>query len=314
MKILVIGGSYFLGGVFTLLASKEHELTLINRGTYSMKRYGVREYNADRKNVQLLRSIPKDYYDVVIDFCAYDLGDIQTILENVKGFPVLTKKYIFISTVDVYERNVGYVKDENTPISTTRYGGGNGEYIYKKICLEKELKDVCSKEGIDYTIIRPSIIYGPNDYTQRVEAFIKMASNEIPILYPQNAKAKFQMVYVKDVVEAILAACKKSVSHEYNLCSNEPIGYEDFVMALTKVADVPVKIEAISMEEAIKKSIAATSIDEILQESRKGKVYLPFPITEEENEIYCGTKAEKELDIKYTSLVEGMKKTYNCFK
>ena len=42
-----------------------------------------------------------------------------------------------ISTVDVYERQVGYIKDENTPISKTRYSGENGEYIYKKNLLRK---------------------------------------------------------------------------------------------------------------------------------------------------------------------------------
>ena len=37
MKILVIGGTYFLGRVFTIVASKEnHQLFLLNRGTYSM--------------------------------------------------------------------------------------------------------------------------------------------------------------------------------------------------------------------------------------------------------------------------------------
>lgn len=314
MRILLIGGSYFLGGVFTLLASKEHELTLINRGTYSMQRYNVREYKADRKDINALRNIPQDYYDAVVDFCAYDPGDICSILENVKGYPVLTKKYIFISTVDVYERNVGYVKNETTPISTTRYDGTNGEYIYKKIILEKELAEVCSKIGIDYTIIRPSIIYGPNDYTQRVEAFIKMVSNGTPILYPKDAKAKFQLVYVKDVVSAILAACKSTQSHEYNVCPNDAIGYDGFLDALAKVADVPVKSEPVSMKDAVQNSIDATSVNAILQEAKKGKVYLPFPITEEENEIYCGSKAEKELGIKYTSLFEGMEKTYNCFK
>lgn len=301
MKILVIGGSYFLGGAFTLIASKEHDLILLNRGTYSMSRYGVREYKADRKDIEALKSIPADHYDVVVDFCAYDSGDIKLILENLKGLPKLAEKYIFVSTIDVYERNVGYVKDESAPISNIRYAGSNGEYIYRKIGLEKELIEECNRVGIDYTIIRPSIIYGPNDYSQRVETFIRMASQGIPILYPKDAKAKFQMVYVKDVVETILAACKNTVSREYNVCPNEAIGYEEFIQVLSQVADVPVKMEAISMEEAIK-------------EASEGKVYLPFPVTELENEIYDGSRAERELGIKYTSLLDGMKKTYPCFK
>lgn len=301
MKILVIGGSYFLGRVFTMLASKEHDVTLINRGNISMNRYNVKEYKIDRRDKEGLQKFPNGIYNMVVDFCAYNPGDIKTVIQNMSIFPGLVQKYIFISTVDVYERNVGYIKDENTPLATTRYGGEIGEYIHGKVCLEKELVDICDKIGIGYTIIRPSIIYGPNNYTQREAPFIKMASNGIPIRYPKDAKAKFQMVYVKDVVNAILAACKTTAIGEYNICPNEPIGYEEFMQVLSKVSEVPVQLEPISVEQALK-------------EEAEGKVHLPFPVTEEENEIYDGSKAERELGINYTSLLEGMKKTYNCFK
>lgn len=299
MKILVIGGSYFLGGAFTLIASKEHELTLINRGTFSMKRYGVTEFQLDRKDVSALQSIPAQYYDAIVDFCAYEPGDIKLILENIKGVPKLTKKYVFISTVDVYERQVGYIKNENTPIAKTRYSGENGEYIYKKICLENELVEICNKKEIEYTIIRPSIIYGPNDYTKRLENFIKMILNGIAIKYPKDTKAKFQLVYVKDVAQATLVACGKTPSHTYNICS-KAINYANVMNTLTEIAEIPVILEPINVKQA-------------LEEAKEKKVYLPFPVTEEENEIYDGSKAERELGIQYTSLFDGMKKTYNCF-
>lgn len=301
MRILVIGGSYFLGGAFTLLASKEHELTLINRGTYSMKRYGVKEYKADRKDVKALQNIPAESYDAIVDFCAYDPGDITLILENLKGLPKLAKKYIFISTVDVYERQVGYIKDESTPISTIRYAGREGEYIYRKRLLESELVELCTKMQMDYTILRPSIIYGPNDYTNRGDIFIKMALNDETIKYPKDAKAKFQLVYVKDVAQAAIAVCQKTASHEYNICPNEAIGYKEFMEVLSEVSEVPVKLEPISTVEALK-------------EYEEGKVYLPFPVTKEESEIYNGSKAEREIGVHYTSLIEGMRKTFNCYK
>ena len=63
---------------------------------------------------------------------------------------------------------------------------------------------------------------------------------------------------------------------------------------------IPVILEPINVKQA-------------LEESKEKKVYLPFPITEEENEIYDGSKAEREMGIQYTSLFDGMKKTYNCF-
>ena len=59
-KILVIGGSYFAGRVFTMVASNQCELTLINRGRYSMSRYpDVQEIRCDRHDAAALRVYTK---------------------------------------------------------------------------------------------------------------------------------------------------------------------------------------------------------------------------------------------------------------
>lgn len=57
MKILVIGGTYFLGRVFTIVAAREnHELFLINRGTYTMNMPSVTEYHLDRHDMDSLKN------------------------------------------------------------------------------------------------------------------------------------------------------------------------------------------------------------------------------------------------------------------
>ena len=57
-NILILGGSYFVGRVFTIMAaSAGHALTLINRGRFSMERYGTKEeLHFDRHDVQAPRS------------------------------------------------------------------------------------------------------------------------------------------------------------------------------------------------------------------------------------------------------------------
>lgn len=51
MKLLVIGGSYFLGRVFLIQAAKLHNITVVNRGTYSVEAFGVQQIKGDRKSV-----------------------------------------------------------------------------------------------------------------------------------------------------------------------------------------------------------------------------------------------------------------------
>ena len=82
MKLLVIGGSYFYGRVFVMLAAAEkHDITVVNRGTYSMEEFGVRQVRGDRRQGRTFAQCTGDY-DVVIDFCAYNPGDAAFVLEH----------------------------------------------------------------------------------------------------------------------------------------------------------------------------------------------------------------------------------------
>ncbi len=102
-KVLVVGGSYFAGRVFTMIAASECELTLLNRGRYSMTRYpGVTELRCDRHDAAALAALPAADYDAVVDFCAYAPGDIETLTSSLKA---TFKKYIYISAADVYDRS-----------------------------------------------------------------------------------------------------------------------------------------------------------------------------------------------------------------
>lgn len=294
MKILIIGGSLFLGRVFTIVASKENELTLINRGQYSMSQFGVKEYVADRHDLDAIKNIPNEDYDAVVDFCAYNESDIKSFIDSFKGN---IKKYIFISTCDVYKRGIEGKKDENTPLEERVFGGETGAYIAGKIKLEKEILNVCNKRKIDYGIIRPSIIYGPYNYAQKESEYIRRMLKGETIPIPFDSKSKFQMVYVKDVANAILEAIKKEGNTVYNVCPEE-IAYVDFFETLINVA----------------KGYNANFLQMQTKVILQNEEFAPFPLTEEETELYDGTKIVKECDFTYTSLEDGMEKTFNAFK
>ncbi len=125
MNLLVIGGSYFYGRVFVMEAAGDHQLTLLNRGTYSMKDFGVKEIKGDRHDKDVLAGCTEDY-DAVIDFCAYEAGDVKTVIENLPG---KIGQYILISTVDVYERGSGVAKTEEHPLEHRIFPGG-GRSLY----------------------------------------------------------------------------------------------------------------------------------------------------------------------------------------
>lgn len=295
MKILVIGGSYFLGRVFLIQAAKIHDITVINRGKYSVEELGVRQIKGDRKNTLLWRKNMEEY-DVIVDFCAYEKNDISAVLENFAG---KAKQYIFISTVDVYMRGFGQMKDEKTPYETRPLPGNAGAYIAGKIALEKELIAECLKKNMEYTILRPSIIYGPFNYAPRESVYIQLAVQNNVLPHVMDAEGKFQFVYVKDVANAIIQCMlnERAYQNAYNICSDTISDYHSFFYELKKAIDVPAEEIKFTVSEALAQN-----------------VILPFPITAAETELYSNDKSVRELGLCYTPFSEGIKKTYHAFK
>jgi nucleoside-diphosphate-sugar epimerase len=295
MKILVIGGSYFLGRVFVMCATPDHEVTVINRGTYSVEALGAKQIKGDRKDITLWKGITEDY-DVIVDFCAYSKGDISTVLSNISG---RIKHYIFISTVDVYEHGSFNLKNEEYRYETREIQGETGDYIRGKIALENELKSECATRNIKYTILRPSIIYGPFNYAPRESVYIQLIVQNNLLPHIIDTKGKFQLVYVKDVANAILLclANDKAYNNVYNISGDEILDYDGFYQSLANVAD-----------------IKFTEIPMTVQTAEGQSLPLPFPLTEMEAEIADNSRSKADLKINYTPITEGMAKTYNAFK
>lgn len=293
MKVLMIGGSYFLGRLCTMHFSKQWDCTLINRGHYSMKDYHVTEYFFERHDMKAWQQLPYEEYDAVIDFCAYQSGDIQTVIKALNG---RIHHYVFISTVDVYKRQTGVCKTENHPLETRQFEGDAGAYITGKVQLEQELMHLSKEYQIPYTILRPGQIYGPFNYAPRESLLIERVVKGLPLFSLHDATLPFQMVYVEDVVNVIEKVVEKRAYNEtYNVVSEEEVTYS-MINQILLTCQPDLKIENHSIEEAIQLHYP-----------------LPFPLFLEEMEYYNGQKILKQLHLQYTPLKSGLRKTYQAF-
>ena len=297
-KLLVIGGSYFAGRVFTMVAAKsgEFELTLLNRGSFPMDSLpNVTEFHCDRHDISGLRSFPTDEYDAVVDFCAYTAGDIRMLLENLHGS---FARYIFISSVDVYIRGITTPKDENTPRQANQLTGPIGEYMIHKRRLEDELMAYGSFHSIPYTILRPSFLYGPYNYAPReTYYFQKIAANEsIPV--PTDSTAMFQFLYILDLANIILSCLRNLITENniYNVSSPEVLTYADFMDALRSVSEIPFTTVPMSCDDIVTNAIP-----------------LPFPMFPEETELFNCDKLMRDIGPRFTPFGQGLAKAYRFY-
>lgn len=125
-------------------------------------------------------------------------------------------------------------------------------------------------------------------------AFIRMMVQKGFLPRIENAKGRFQFVYVRDVAQAIAVSISNpaAFNQTYNLCNPQQVDYPLLADALTAAAGTPVEIRRMTWEQGIP---------------------LPFAVQEQETELYNSEKSMRELGIVYTPLNAGMKKTYHAF-
>lgn len=289
MNILVLGGSYFLGYRFVNLAvSGSHKVTVFNRGTRPLNMEGVSEVRGDRSVSEDLSKITGSF-DATVDFCAYEKGDIRRVKDALGD---RTGRYVFISTVDVYERGTGNTLDESSSFETRDFGGEAGAYILGKVSLEKEIE-----EYPDRCILRPSIIYGPGNYAPRENIYFKWITAAGQILEPKPSDGFFQMVSVNDVAKAALEACSSDsyAGKAFNVTSSNVYTYEDFTQILKKATGKDFEVIGVTPEEAFMQQVP-----------------FPYPIVKAESERYDGSALEKTGFI-YTDINEGMKEAWENY-
>ncbi len=145
MKILILGGTLFIGKHFVELAKKENlNIFLANRGIA-----GHADIKINRNDINSCKILNNNYYDIVIDFSGYNVDQLTNVLQNIKF-----NRYIFISTSGVEFlpfRNVGPADYEMAA------------YILKK----KYCEDYIINNIDNYNIIRPCYVVGEGDYTNR---------------------------------------------------------------------------------------------------------------------------------------------------
>ena len=165
MKILVIGGTRFLGRhLVNVVQTRGHEVTLFNRGKTNPDLFpqvetiiGDREKNLDK--------LSSRQWDAVIDTCGYVPRMVKISAEALKNS---VGQYVFISSISIYADFTKVGIDENDPVGkiedeTLEEITGEAYGPLKALC-ETAIQEIYRNGAL---IIRPGLIVGPYDMTDR---------------------------------------------------------------------------------------------------------------------------------------------------
>jgi 2'-hydroxyisoflavone reductase len=221
MRLLVLGGTGFIGPHQVRYAlSRGHHVTIFNRGHQKDDWPGpVEELLGDRNGN--LKALEGRDWDVCIDNptrLPIWVRDAARVLKGHIG------QYIFISTVSAYAAN-DQPADETAPLAVYKGDDPMAETIESLTAnprLYGPLKALCEAEArAQYgdaatTIIRPSLIVGPGDETDRFTYWPVRLARGGAILAPSDGSDQVQFVDVRDLDEWVIRVAEQRLTGLFN--------------------------------------------------------------------------------------------------
>lgn len=239
-SVLILGGTQFIGRslVEHLLASGGFDITLFNRGRTGRALFpGVKRITGDRHTQDIVRIASKDW-DVVVDLSCYYPADLEATLRNLERRPV---KYVFISTCSVYDPNdtrmlrneeaktLGCTQAEYADTTPASYGN-----------RKAECERILAASGLDHVILRPALVFGPHDPTDRLYYWLHQVKCMDELLLPDNGERKFSVTYVKDLVHAIMRSMEQPTrSTVYNAITVPEASIAEIVRVTSALLERP---------------------------------------------------------------------------
>ena len=211
MKILVMGGTRFIGvSLVKLLVAQGHDVTLFNRGKKPAPVEGLRTIIGDRTNPQQLQDkLGGESFDVIFDNNGRELSDTQPLVEI---FRDRLQQFIYMSSAGVYlDSDILPYHETDATDPKSRHKG--------KLDTEAYLQQLHRDHGFAYTSIRPTYIYGPQNYNDVEAWFFDRIVRDRPIPIPANGKFITQLGHVEDLAAAMVATLgnAKAIGSIYNV-------------------------------------------------------------------------------------------------
>ena len=232
-KLLFTGSSGFLGKNVKSLLLEKYDISTVGRSDEC-------DYIVD---LSMEEPCFKESFDVVFhaagkahvvpksqkeedEFFLVNLTGTKNLCNSLEktGVP---KNFIYVSTVAVYGCESGFDIDESYPLN------GKAPYALSKIQAEQFLQSWCEKNNVCLSIIRPSLIAGPNapgNLGSMVNGIKKGKYLSIA-----GGKARKSVLMVQDIARLIpLLEDKGGI---YNVCDNTQPSFRELEEIICKQLD-----------------------------------------------------------------------------
>ncbi|WP_049971514.1 NAD-dependent epimerase/dehydratase family protein [Haladaptatus cibarius] len=263
---LVIGGTRFIGRhLVNDLLDNDYDVTIFNRGNHDnpfADTEGVTHFEGDRTNDSALEAAKAEVApDIVIDCVAYKPREVRAAMEifaDVSG-------YVYISSGSAYGEEI-IPKRENetelcdcTPEQATDESGDS--YGPRKAEGDRAIFEAAER-SVNAMSLRPCIVYGPHDYTERLDFWLDRVNHYDRLLVPGDGQNLWHRAYVEDVASALRIVAEEGEAGEsYNVGDEQLVTMDEMLGLIADAFETDVELVHASDREL---STADLSVDDYI--------------------------------------------------
>ncbi len=246
MKILITGATGFIGRnlVQELSKNKNYEIFCLVRNykkAKALEPLGVKLIYADTAREHTLSKISRYNIDVIFHTSGCVGGDKELLYkanvlstENIcrLALNLNVKRLIYLSSVAVVSGNPDIPLTEDLPYKATNIYGES------KIQAEKKILGFRDK-GLKVVILRPCMVYGEGEPHLLGRLCFLIKHRLFPLI--DNGKKKLHLVYVKNVVDAVIHSLKKDefLEGSFFVADNEVLTVKEIFDIIAKAINAP---------------------------------------------------------------------------
>lgn len=232
MKVIVFGGSGFLGGhVADVLSEKEYEVTIFDLIPSPYIKTGQKMIVGDILDFDAVQKAVQGA-SVVYNFAG--IADIDEANEN----PVATIKHNILGNAHILEA----IKD----LEIKRYVFASTVYVYSdagsfykssKYACELYIENYSKKYGIPYSILRYGSLYGPRaKETNPIYRLLKSVLLEKKIVYWGNGNEIREYIHVEDAARCSVEILDKNfVNQHIIITGHHPIESKELLVMIKEI-------------------------------------------------------------------------------
>ncbi|HEY9851077.1 MAG TPA: NAD-dependent epimerase/dehydratase family protein [Leptolyngbyaceae cyanobacterium] len=235
MRILIMGGTRFIGVYLTkILVEQGHEVVLFNRGKKPAPVEGIQQIHGDRTDAsQIKEKLASENFDAIFDNNGRELSDTQPLADLFKG---KVKHFVYMSSAGVYLKTDQLPHVEGDAIDPkSRHKG------------KHETEAYLQEQGLPFTSIRPTYIYGPQNYNDVEAWFFDRIARDRPVPIPGNGLHITQLGHCKDLAKAMAAVLgnENAIGQIYNISGERYVTFDGLARACATAVGKSADIEIV---------------------------------------------------------------------